>query len=60
MGRVQGLSFETHTLEYVPMFRTVTPIDWIAKQRMTDRGHVDPHLMRPPGLEPAFDQRRAT
>src|SRR3954470_17187199 len=35
-----------------------TTVNWIAKQRMTDRGEVNSDLMSPPRLEPTFDQRR--
>src|ERR1700722_10013922 len=33
-------------------------IDRIAQERMTDRGHVDPDLVGPPGLQPAGDEAR--
>ena len=29
----------------------------VADERMTDRGEVDPDLVRPAGLEPAFEPR---
>ena len=32
------------------------PIDWIAKQRMADRGQMDPNLVSPAGFQPASQE----
>ena len=56
---VQRLPLEIQLLEQFALtFFARAAIDRIAEQRMADRGHVHPHLVGAPGLEPAFDQRR--
>ena len=57
--RVQRLAAETQPFEQRSRGLSCSSIDRIADQRMADRRHVDAHLMRAPGFQPAFDQRRA-
>ena len=56
--RVEGLAAEVKRVEQLanPLMRRPA-IDRIAEQRMADRRHVDPYLVRAPGLQPAFYQR---
>ena len=49
---------ETQGFQYLAMFFFRSAIDRVPDQGVADRGHMDTHLMRAPGFEPAFDQRR--
>jgi hypothetical protein len=54
---VQGLPFEVQSGKHFVMRRPHSAIDRIADQRMAQRFHVDPDLMRATGFQTAFDQR---
>jgi hypothetical protein len=57
--RVKRLPVKVQTIEQPALFLAGDPIKWIPQQRVTDRRHVHTHLMRPSGLQPAFDERSA-
>ena len=54
---VQRLALEIQIVQATRDALVRPAIDRIAEQRMADRGHMDAHLVGPPGFQPAFDQR---
>src|SRR5215217_2751126 len=60
LGSVQRLSMKLQFPQYLAMRLSRTAVDWVPEKRIADRGHVDPHLVGAPRLEPAFDKCRVT
>src|SRR5438270_3500036 len=58
LGCVQCLTMKLQFLQYLTVTLSRTTVDRIAEQRMIDRSHVNPDLVRAPGFEAAFDQSR--
>ena len=54
--RMQRLPMKLQFLQYLGVRLSSTTVNWVPKQRMTDRSHMDADLVSPPGLEPAFNQ----
>src|SRR5947199_2912538 len=57
LGGMQRLTVKLQFLQYLAMRLSRTTVNRVAEHRMTDRGHVDPDLVRAARLEPAFDER---
>src|SRR4051794_9249527 len=57
LGGMQCLAMKLQVFQYSTVGLSRTSVDRIAEQRVTDRGHVNPNLMRSAGFELAFDQR---
>src|SRR3982751_3082243 len=56
LRRVERLSMKTEIVQYLAMCLSRTSVDLVPEQGMPNRSHVDPHLMGPAGLQPAFQQ----
>ncbi len=57
---VQRLAVKIQSFQYLAMAWASAPVNRIPDQRVPDRGHVNPDLMGPSGLQPALDPGRIT
>src|SRR5690349_3048095 len=58
VGCVQGLPMKTKLFQQVTMRLSGAAVNRVADERMADRRHVDPDLVRPACFQAAFDQCR--